>query len=75
MVMGGLGQGSRRVLPSGLPQAIPMGTEKGGHYPADPEPGPGLSDKGGQKDWTRGPGGGSGPEIPASLLFWGSGDL
>ena len=33
MAMGGLGRGSRQVLPSGLPQAIPMGTEKGGHCP------------------------------------------
>lgn len=65
--MGGLGRGSRRVLPSGLPQAIPMGTEKGGHYPLIQSQGLGSQTKVARKT---GPGGQVGA-LDLPLFFFG----
>ena len=72
--MGGLGAGVPWGPPLGSSPGDPHGHRERQAPPVGPEPGPGLLDKGGQKEWTWGPGGGSGPETPASLLFWG-GDL
>lgn len=70
MAMGGLGRGSFQVLLSGLPQAILMGTEKGGHCPLIQSQGLGSQTKVARKI---GPGGqvGALDQRYLPLLFFG----
>lgn len=75
MAMGGLGQGSRRVLPSGLPQAILMGTEKGGHCPLIQSQGLGSQTKVARKTGPGGQVGALDQRYLPLFFFAGGGDL
>lgn len=73
-MIGGLGAGVLLGPPFGSSPGEPHGHRERQAPRAGPEPGPGLSDKGGQKEWTWGPGGGLWTTDTCLSLF-GGGDL